>query len=159
VYVLPLKKEGVISKLGATPNDPIEVAVGIIKVRVGILDLRKTRGEDKQAPSPNKTLKTIQQPVTSKPEVPDFVPQTPKNTLDVRGSDADTATEKTLNFIDKCMLAGENFLVIIHGHGSDRLKSSIRQMLRHNCPYNIAFRPGETGEGGDGVTVIAVAKG
>jgi DNA mismatch repair protein MutS2 len=158
VYVLPLKREGIISKLGTTPSDPIEVEVGIVKVRVGILDLRKTRGADKP-PAPQKSQRANQPGSSARPEMPEFVPQTAKNTLDVRGADADTATEKTLNFIDKCMLAGESFLVIIHGHGSDRLKSAIRQMLRNNCPYNISFRPGEAGEGGDGVTVISVAKG
>jgi DNA mismatch repair protein MutS2 len=158
VYVLPVRKEGVISKLGATANDPIEVAIGIIKVRVGILDLRKTRAADKPT-APSGKQQRVSLATASKPEVPDFVPQTPKNTLDVRGTDADTAVEKTLNFIDKSMLAGESFIVIIHGHGSDRLKISIRQMLKTNCPYNITFRPGTAGEGGDGVTVIAVAKG
>ena len=156
VYVLPLKREGVIAKVGASANDPIEVQVGIIKVRVGILDLRKTRGADKPlVPAPKQKRPAVAIPA-AKPEVPDFVPQTPRNTLDVRGADADTAVEKSLNFIDKSMLAGESFIVIIHGHGSDRLKSSIRTMLKHNCPYNITFRGGESGEGGDGVTVIAI---
>jgi DNA mismatch repair protein MutS2 len=88
--------------------------------------------------------------------MPAFVPQTPRNTLDLRGSDADTAVDRCLNFIDKCMLAGEKFTVIIHGNGSDRLKSAIRSMLRTNCPYHIAFRPGDAGEGGDGVTIVAL---
>ncbi len=162
VYVLPLRKEGVVSKLGASANDPIEVAVGIIKVRVGILDLRKTRTTDKsptQRPAAEaKTQRPLAQPPASRPELPEFVPQTAANTLDLRGSDADTAVEKTLNFIDRSMRSGEAFIVIIHGHGSDRLKSSIRSMLKHNCPYQVAYRPGIQGEGGDGVTVIAVAK-
>lgn len=158
VYVLPLKREGVIAKLGPTTDAPIEVQVGIIKVRVGILDLRKTRGDQGQSPTTTtKPAKQATNPSAAKPVVPDFVPQTPRNTLDVRGADADTAVEKSLNFIDKCMLAGERFIVIVHGHGSDRLKSAIRAMLRSDCPYNVSFRAGESGEGGDGVTVIAVA--
>jgi DNA mismatch repair protein MutS2 len=157
VYVLPLKREGVIAKLGATPSDAIEVQVGIVKVRVGMLDLRKTRGAvatTTAKPAKQKSAPSAQQ--DAKPQLPDFVPQTPRNTLDLRGSDADTAVDRSLNFIDKCMLSGEKFAVIIHGNGSDRLKSSIRLMLRSNCPYNVSFRPGEAGEGGDGVTVIAV---
>ncbi len=52
VFVLPLKREGIIAKIGATPSDAIEVQVGIVKVRVGILDLRKTRSsESKSGPS------------------------------------------------------------------------------------------------------------
>ena len=152
-----LKREGVIAKLGATPSEAIEVQVGIVKVRVGMLDLRKTRGAvatTTAKPAKQKSAPSAQQ--DSKPQLPDFVPQTPRNTLDLRGSDADTAVDRSLNFIDKCMLSGEKFAVIIHGNGSDRLKSSIRLMLRSNCPYNVSFRPGEAGEGGDGVTVIAV---
>ena len=55
------------------------------------------------------------------------------------------------------MMSGERYAVIVHGHGSDRLKNSIRDMLRNNCPYNVSFRPGAANEGGDGVTVVAIS--
>ena len=161
VYVLPLRKEGVITKIGANQNEAIEVQVGIIKVRVGILDLRKTRGSSGSKPIQSSSARTAPQRVqasvkSDKPELPEFVPQNAANTLDLRGADTDSAVNQTLNFIDRCLMSGEKFAVIIHGNGNDRLKTSIRSMLRSNCPYNVAFRSGDQKEGGDGVTVIAV---
>jgi DNA mismatch repair protein MutS2 len=153
VYVLPLKREGIISKIGTVPTDPIEVQVGIVKVRVGLLDLRKTRGEVK---SLLQNQKNPRSPQNIKPSVPEFVLPTAANTLDIRGVDVDSGVEKSLTFIDKCMLAGERAIVIIHGNGGDRLKAAVRAILRDNCPYNVSFRPGESGEGGDGVTIVAI---
>ncbi len=153
VYVLPLKREGVIAKIGATPTDPIEVQVGIVKVRVGLLDLRKTRGE---VTSLIHTPKSARSAAVVKPAVPEFVLQTASNTLNIRGADVDSAIQKSLSFIDKCMLGGERQVVLIHGNGGDRLKSAIRTMLRDNCPYNVSYRPGEAGEGGDGVTIVSI---
>jgi len=159
VYVLPLKREGIIIKVGPTSSDPIDVQVGIIKVRVGLLDLRKTRGSNTETsrPKPGESkAKSSLNPAAQKPELPEFVPQTTANTLDLRGSDPESAVEKTLNFIDRCMRIDERYAVIIHGHGSDRLKNAIRSMLRTNCPYNITYRSGANNEGGDGVTVISI---
>ena len=157
VYVLPLKREGVITKVGLTPNDPIEVQVGLIKVRVSLLDLRKTRHVQAEVsqPKPKTAPKTQQSPPES-PQNPGFVPQTTANTVDLRGLDGEQAVERTLNFLDKCLRTDQPFAVLIHGHGSDRLKSAIRSMLKTNCPYNVSFRPGEANEGGDGVTVVSL---
>jgi dsDNA-specific endonuclease/ATPase MutS2 len=45
-------------------------------------------------------------------------------------------------------------VTIIHGHGSDKLKDSIRNYLTLERT-DLRFRPGTwPGEGGDGVTVV-----
>lgn len=157
VYVLPLKREGVISKVGLSSHDPIEVQVGLIKVRVSLLDLRKTRGP---ASNPTDSIQgkshTKRHPKKDEIKTPPFVPQTKSNTLDVRGSGPENAVEQTLNFIDRCLRNAEPVAVIIHGHGSDRLKMAIRSMLKDKCPYDVTFRPGEQNEGGDGVTIVSL---
>ena len=40
VFVLPLKKQGIVARTGQHEDDPIEVEVGIIKLRVSLHDLR-----------------------------------------------------------------------------------------------------------------------
>ena len=72
--------------------------------------------------------------------------------VDVRGQAADDALDHVVAALDRAALAGERFLRIIHGHGTGRLKASLREYLK-DSPYVEEFRPGDRSEGGDGVTV------
>jgi DNA mismatch repair protein MutS2 len=167
VYVLPLKKTGRIVKVGLSDGDPIEVEVGIIKLRVTFHDLRLlSPGEvdgGGNKPKPNKpgrgvnkksTSTSSENPAAGGPSTLGYFPQTPTNSIDLRGRDAAAAVEATWNFIDRALLRGEPAVILIHGHGTDRLKSTLRDALRSNCPYDIRYRPGTQQEGGDGVTVV-----
>ncbi len=73
--------------------------------------------------------------------------------LDLRGKTADEALELTVAGLDRAALAGSPMLRVIHGHGTGRLKSAIREYLQ-GSPYVASFRPGERAEGGDGVTIV-----
>ena len=42
---------------------------------------------------------------------------------------------------------------VLHGHGSGALKAAVREHLQRS-PYVSRARPGESHEGGDGVTVV-----
>ncbi|HSP80651.1 MAG TPA: Smr/MutS family protein, partial [Myxococcaceae bacterium] len=74
---------------------------------------------------------------------------------DVRGMRADDALTELENFLDRGMRSGEESALIIHGHGTGVLRQSIRDYLAAS-PYIRMFRPGESHEGGDGVTVVAL---
>ena len=72
--------------------------------------------------------------------------------VDVRGQAADEALDQVVAALDRATIDGAPFLRIIHGHGTGRLKSVLRDYLR-DSPYVAEFRPGDRAEGGDGVTV------
>ncbi len=72
--------------------------------------------------------------------------------MDVRGQAVDEALDQVVAALDRATLAGTPFLRIIHGHGTGRLKSALRDYLK-SSPYVAEFRPGDRAEGGDGVTV------
>lgn len=72
--------------------------------------------------------------------------------VDVRGQAVDEALDQVVAALDRATLDGAPFLRIIHGHGTGRLKSALREYLK-SSPYVAAFRPGDRAEGGDGVTV------
>ncbi|MBU8898607.1 endonuclease MutS2 [Corallococcus sp. H22C18031201] len=74
---------------------------------------------------------------------------------DVRGHRADEALTEVEAFLDAGMRQGEEAAVIIHGHGTGALKQAIRDYLAAS-PYIRMFRPGESHEGGDGVTIVAL---
>ncbi len=72
--------------------------------------------------------------------------------VDVRGQAADEAIDQVVAALDRATMSGAPFLRIIHGHGTGRLKSALREYLK-DSPYVEDFRPGDRAEGGDGVTV------
>jgi DNA mismatch repair protein MutS2 len=72
--------------------------------------------------------------------------------VDVRGQAADEALDQVVAALDRATVDGAPFLRIIHGHGTGRLKSVLREYLKES-PYVAEFRPGDKAEGGDGVTV------
>jgi DNA mismatch repair protein MutS2 len=73
--------------------------------------------------------------------------------IDVRGQAADEALDQVVAALDRAALSGAPLLRIIHGHGTGRLKQVLREYLRES-PYVQEFRPGDGGEGGDGVTIV-----
>jgi DNA mismatch repair protein MutS2 len=56
-------------------------------------------------------------------------------------------------FLDRSIGDGRGVAFLIHGHGTGALREAVRESLVRS-PYVAKFRPGESGEGGDGVTVV-----
>ena len=75
--------------------------------------------------------------------------------VDVRGKAADEALDDVVAALDRATLAGAPFLRIIHGHGTGKLKASLRVYLK-DSPYVVEFRAGDRAEGGDGVTIATL---
>jgi len=73
--------------------------------------------------------------------------------VDVRGKASDEALDEVVAALDRATVAGAPFLRIIHGHGTGKLKASLRDYLK-DSPYVAEFRAGDRGEGGDGVTIV-----
>jgi dsDNA-specific endonuclease/ATPase MutS2 len=78
------------------------------------------------------------------------------NTLDVRGQLVDSALEKVEAFLDRALREGQSTIIIIHGHGTGRVKQGVRELLQETR-FELAWRPGTAGEGSDGVTVVKLA--
>ncbi|NLT97078.1 MAG: endonuclease MutS2 [Christensenellaceae bacterium] len=79
----------------------------------------------------------------------------PGMSLDVRGCTLDEAILETDSYLDAAFLAGLNEVVIIHGKGTGVLRAGLRDYLRTHAHVK-TFRPGQFGEGEDGVTVITL---
>lgn len=168
VYILSIHKEGIVSKRGHQKGDAVEIAVGLVKMRVSIQDLRElsksNRPKDDRVEAGNVRRSTPTEKLSPWPHsktphgtpsgAGDMVIPTPRNTCDVRGLDLDDALTRMWSFIDSAVLRGEQALVIIHGHGTDRLKTGLRSALSANPPYSLRCRAGSTHEGGDGVTAV-----
>jgi DNA mismatch repair protein MutS2 len=73
--------------------------------------------------------------------------------VDVRGKAADEALDDVVAALDRATMSAVPFLRIIHGHGTGKLKASLRDYLKVS-PYVAEFRAGDRAEGGDGVTIV-----
>jgi DNA mismatch repair protein MutS2 len=69
------------------------------------------------------------------------------------GMRVDEALPALDRFLDGALLAGHEQVRVVHGHGTGRLKSAVREFLESHAQV-ATHRPGGPGEGGDGATVV-----
>ena len=77
--------------------------------------------------------------------------------LDVRGMRVDELVREVERFLDGLYTEGAADALFLHGHGTGALKEALRAHLRAS-PYVASFRAGETHEGGDAVTLVAMKR-
>ncbi|HQL84214.1 MAG TPA: Smr/MutS family protein, partial [Spirochaetota bacterium] len=85
-------------------------------------------------------------------EIPSVI-QTSYNTVDLRGMRVEEGLRSMEREFDHMVRSGIRTVVVIHGHGTGAMKEAVRTSLSQSL-YAADFRPGDTGEGGDGVTIV-----
>jgi DNA mismatch repair protein MutS2 len=73
------------------------------------------------------------------------------------GMRVDEALPALDKFLDAALLAGHGTVRVIHGHGTGRLRSAVRDFLDSH-PQVASHRPGGRGEGGEGATVAVMVE-
>jgi DNA mismatch repair protein MutS2 len=73
--------------------------------------------------------------------------------LDLRGKRADEVALELDRYLDDASLAHVTQVRIIHGFGTGTVRQIVRDALSSH-PLVQSFRPGQKGEGGDGVTIV-----
>ncbi|MFP3879743.1 MAG: endonuclease MutS2 [Dehalococcoidia bacterium] len=73
--------------------------------------------------------------------------------LDLRGKRAEEVEPVLEDYLNEASLAGLGQVRIIHGFGTGTVRQIVREHLVSH-PLVASFRPGEQGEGGDGVTIV-----
>lgn len=141
------------------PNATATVRSGNMKMIVPVCDLEvlaQTGGANRQSTSKstvNARASKGGNQVFGSAQGPDVFVRTASNTLDLRGKRVEEALLETESFLDRASMSGTHLVMIIHGHGTGAVKAAVRQYLS-TCAYSKNYRPGETYEGGDGVTVV-----
>lgn len=72
--------------------------------------------------------------------------------LDLRGERVENGLSQLDDYLDNAYLGNLPWVRIIHGKGTGAMRDAVRDSLR-NHPLVSRYRPGDLGEGGDGVTV------
>ncbi len=159
VAVMSLNQRGVIEEIAdGIENNPraiVVVRAGAVKLKVPAADLKLLSDLPKEAKgktggSSGKS-KAAGAGRLYRNENSVFV-RTDSNTVDLRGERVDSALSKLEQFLDACLLSSISPVMIIHGHGTGAVKEAVRHYLSAST-YVSKFRPGETYEGADGVTV------
>ncbi len=73
--------------------------------------------------------------------------------LDLRGKRAEEIEWLLDNYLNDASLANLSEVCIIHGFGTGTVRNIVRELLASH-PLSKSFRPGEKGEGSDGVTIV-----
>jgi DNA mismatch repair protein MutS2 len=73
--------------------------------------------------------------------------------LDLRGKRAEEVEPLLDDYLNEASLSSLSQVCIIHGIGTGTVRQIVREMLASH-PLVASFRPGERGEGGDGVTIV-----
>jgi DNA mismatch repair protein MutS2 len=128
----------------------LRVAAGALKLTVHAHEARAPRkaNEDDSARKSREAASK-----RASPEPIEVAIQTSDNTCDLRGLRTDDAVRMSEQFLDRSFHEGRRTAFLIHGHGTGALRDAIREMLA-SSHYVVRSRAGESGEGGDGVTVV-----
>jgi len=157
--------ESVPPDLAQHPDSRISVRAGGIKLKIPLADLEAVpaapaaaggTGKRGAAPEPvgaRSAVRNRGQVTAGSARHPDLFVRTAGNTLDLRGQRVEQALGELERFLDRAVVAGGGHVMIIHGHGTGAVKSAVREYLASSS-YAGSFRPGETYEGGDGVTIV-----
>ena len=82
-------------------------------------------------------------------------PELQSNEINLVGCTVDEAIHRVDKFLDSAFLAAVSQVRLIHGTGMGVLRRALSEWLS-NQPYVEKFHPAETGQGGNGVTVVSL---
>ncbi|MDQ6103904.1 endonuclease MutS2 [Staphylococcus epidermidis] len=134
VKVLSYGQKGEVLEL--VGNEEAVVQMGIIKMKLPIEDLEKTK---KKKENPTKMVTRQNR-------------QTIKTELDLRGYRYEEALNELDQYLDQAVLSNYEQVYIIHGKGTGALQKGVQQHLKKHKSVR-QFRGGMPNEGGFGVTV------
>lgn len=143
VWVERLQVEGVVGDLSPTEAD----------VRIGRMRLRAQLGELHLIQEDQLNTNTVELPESAMAR-----PTSPGIELHIRGQGVEDGLQELDHYLASAVLAELSWVRIIHGKGTGRLRTAVRQELGDH-PLVESFEPGKAGEGGEGVTVVKLATG
>ncbi|HWD41750.1 MAG TPA: endonuclease MutS2 [Fimbriimonas sp.] len=141
-----VKIEG-LTQTGTVLEEPrdgvVQVQVGILKMSVPIERIEETRTASKEEVKPRRNV-GLQKAIAATTEI------------DLRHLRAEEAERDLERFLDDAVLAGLDSVRIVHGKGEGVLRKVTQSLLRAHSGIS-SYRDGEPAEGGQGVTIAALA--
>jgi DNA mismatch repair protein MutS2 len=139
---LPSLNQKVIVLTKPDNRGEVQVQAGIMKISVKLKDLRASKLSKEE----KKDIKKREVSLNLK---------SVSSSLDLRGLDSEEAIYNTDMYLDEAYRAGLGEVTIVHGKGTGVLRQAINDMLKKH-PHVKSYRLGNYGEGGTGVTMVAL---
>jgi DNA mismatch repair protein MutS2 len=134
-------------------EDQALISAGALKMRVPISELTAAKGG---RPKPEfESAGRAERAVQKAEQLAPALAEASEATCDIRGLRLEDAIREVERFLDTAFRSGQSQGLIIHGHGTGALKRAVRELLA-DSRYVRLYRPGDSHEGGDGVTVVAL---
>tara|TARA_B110001454_G_scaffold219202_1_gene251976 strand:+ start:64296 stop:66629 length:2334 start_codon:yes stop_codon:yes gene_type:complete len=146
VYISSLGQDGLIQ---GQPNSKGEILVFSNSLRLQV-HWTELKPPDKQS---NPTAQLVRKSSHFSPSLVDE-----DRTVDLRGKTAEEAIGELEDILDRAVQNQEDRIKVIHGHGTEVLKKSIRSYLSRSVLIK-QWKAGTPENGGDGITWVVLAKG
>jgi DNA mismatch repair protein MutS2 len=153
VFIASIEAEGTLEEVDSSGRNASVLLGGSIKSRFRTADLFLIPGPSGKSTGQKKHRRPAISGIAE--SVISTTIQTSYNTIDLRGMRVDEALSFMNSSLDRMERQGIKTVIIIHGHGTGAMKQAVRDELKMNI-YVRDFRPGEYGEGGDGVSVAVL---
>ncbi|WP_068515945.1 endonuclease MutS2 [Caldimicrobium thiodismutans] len=140
VFVKCFGKEGTILKI---KDKTALVLSGQMKLEVPLQELRR---EDIKNPPKPRYSATLSHP-----------PSCSKEKIHLLGEEVESALNLLERKLNRCFLEGKDQLLVIHGHGTGKLRQAIRDYLKVH-PLVKAYEEAPSYEGGSGATLVYLHK-
>ena len=157
VKTLRFQQSGFVLK-EADNKGQVECQFGPLKSKIDYRELLLPTQASPMKKTPQQIREKLnsRRPVKNKNAINGDIPQVlphKGNTIDLRGDTVDVAISKMDLDLDKMWRSEVSQVVILHGHGLGKIKEAVRKYLESSS-YELTYRPGRHGEGGDGVTIV-----
>ena len=138
VHVERLQADGIITALSSSEA---EVQIGRLRLRANLDELRPGSSDNTENVHPSNSMSSLLLRAKS-----------PGMELHLRGQRIEEGMQNLEQYLDAAVLAELPQVRIVHGKGTGKMRQAVRDAL-HTHPEVKSFRPGEHGEGSDGVTI------
>jgi DNA mismatch repair protein MutS2 len=140
--------------IAAAKSGKVQVQAGLLKVVVAVDEVRIEEGRKAEPQSARSRRGHNAFDEAARP-AGDGKKRGHFPSIDVRGERVDAAIGLAEKFLDDALRAGQDGVMVIHGHGTGALRDRLREHLK-GFPGVSEVRPGVPEEGGDGVTVLVL---
>jgi len=145
VYSQSLQRDAIVQG-GPNKQGEVPILAGSMRLMLPWEDLKSP----KKAANPLNKRSSFQNSQT-------FIDATDKgDTIDVRGKNVQQAIEELEKFLDQAVVRRQDRVKVIHGHGSEALKKSIRAHLSRSVYVN-RWNSSQESMGDDGATLVYLA--